>query len=802
MTNVVQDLRYGARMLVKNAGFTVVAVVVLALGIGANAAIFSVVNAVLLRSLPYEDPDRLMVLRETKLPQFPEFSVSPGNFFDWRNQTTTFESLVAYNNTAYNFVAPNAEPERLRAARATAGLFQLLGAKPAHGRLFFDEEEKPGKENVVILSNRLWARLFGSDPNIVGQSVTMSAGSYTIVGVMPETFQFPDANTELWTPLSFPGNQGQNHGSHYLSVIGRLKHDATVEQSRSEMTAIAAQIAEQFPNSNAGWSTMVVPMQEYQVGDIRQALLVLLGSVALVLLIACANVANLLLARATARQKEMALRTALGASRWRIFRQLLTEGILLSIIGGAFGLALAAIGMKSLLAFAPEDLPRLNDVTLDLRVVGFTLLVTMATGIIFGLAPAIQASRPNLNETLKEGGRGTTGTHHRVRSSLVITEVALALVLLVSAGLLIRSFVFLNRVDPGFNPTNALAVNVGLPGRKYSNQEQYASFFTRLLEALSSSPGVTAVGVTQSVPIQGDYLLGFNIQGRPPDPPGQDKSTNYYAVSPGYFEAMGIPLLRGRLFTEQDNQTAPRVALINETMAKQYFPDEDPIGQGINVTNGPERFREIVGIVGDVKQYGLAQPSPLQTYEPYLQNPFGGVTLVVRTVGDPTALTSIVREQVHHLDKDQPLGTTRTLGQLVAGSVAEERFTMLLLGVFAAVALVLAAVGLYGVVSYSVTQRTHEIGIRMALGAASRDVLQLVVGHGMLLTIIGVAIGLGGALAVTTLLMSKLLFAVTALDPLTFIVIPVLLAAVALGACLVPARRAMRVDPMIVLRHE
>jgi putative ABC transport system permease protein len=789
-------------MLLKNPGFTVVAVVLLALGIGANAAIFSVVNAVLLRSLPYEDPQRLMVLRETKLPQFPEFSVSPGNFFDWRNQATTFESLVAYNNTAYNFVAPNAEPERLRAARATAGLFELLGAKPAHGRLFLDEEEKQGRENVVILSNRLWTRLFGSDPDIIGQSVTMSAGSYTIVGVMPATFQFPDADTELWTPLSFPGNQAQNHGSHYLAVIGRLKPDATVEQARSEMSTIADRIAEQFPNTNAGWSTMVVPMHEYQVRDIKQALLILLGSVAVVLLIACANVANLLLARATARQREMALRTALGASRWRIVRQLLTESILLSIVGGALGTAIAAWGMESLLAFAPEDLPRLNDVNLDVRVLGFTLLVTMATGIIFGLAPAIQASRPNLNETLKEGGRGTTGGHHRVRSSLVIAEVALALVLLISAGLLIRSFVFLQRVDPGFNSSNALAVNIGLPGRKYSNPEQYQSFFTRLLEAISTSPGVKAVGVTQSLPIQGDYLLGFNIQGRPPDPPGQDKSTNYYAVSPGYFEAMGIPLLKGRLFTEQDNQTAPPVVLINETMAKQYFPDEDPIGQRIHVTNGPERFREIVGIVGDVKQYGLARPSPLQTYEPYLQNSFGGVTLVVRTVGDPATLTSTVREKVHQLDKDQPLGATRTLETLIDGSVAQERFIMLLLGVFAAVALVLATVGLYGVVSYSVTQRTHEIGIRMALGAARRDVLRLVVGHGMWLTIIGVAIGLGGALAVTTLLMSQLLFAVTAVDPLTFVAIPLVLAAVALGACFVPARRAMKVDPMVVLRYE
>jgi putative ABC transport system permease protein len=520
-----------------------------------------------------------------------------------------------------------------------------------------------------------------------------------------------------------------------------------------------------------------------------------------VLLIACANVANLLLARATARQKEIAIRTALGASRWRVVRQLLTESVLLAVVGGGAGLLLAAWGVKSLLALAPEDLPRVRDVALDGRVLGFTLLVTLMTGIIFGLAPALQASRPNLNETLKEGGRGTTGGHHRVRSSLVITEVALALMLLVGAGLLIRSFIRLQQVNPGFNANNAMAVNISLPGRKYPNSDNHLAFFKQLVEKVAELPGVVAVGASQSLPIQSDYLLGFSIQGRPPAPPGGDKSTNYYAVTPDYFKAMGIPLLRGRLFTEQDNSTAPPVVVINETMAKAYFPDEDPIGNRINVTQGPEKFREIVGIVGDVKQYGPANPTPLQTYEPFLQMPFSGVSLVVRAEGNPTALTEAIRGQVLSIDKEQPLSRIRTLNQIVSGSVAQQQFSMLLLGIFAAVALVLAAVGLYGVMSYAVTQRTHEIGIRMALGANAGNVLRLVLGHGMLLALIGVGIGLAGAFALTRL-MTSLLFSVSTTDPLTFVAIPILLAGVALGACLVPARRAIKVDPMVALRYE
>ena len=800
MNTLLQDVRYGIRMLLKNLSFTIVAVIALALGIGANAAIFSVVNAVLLRPLPYEDPGRLMVLRENKLPQFPEFSVSPGNFLDWQKQNTTFEKVEAVNGSAFNLVIEG-EPERLPGARITAGMFEMLGARAAQGRTFLDEEDQPGHNNVVLLSDSLWKRRFGSDPGVIGQAITLNAASYTVIGIMPPSFDFPDRDTSLWTPIGFTAADAQQHGGHYISVIGRLKAGVTPEQANTDLNTIAARLSEQFPNTNTGWRVSVSPMQEYNVRDIRPALLVLLGAVALVLLIACANVANLLLARSTARQKEIGIRTALGASRWRVARQLMTESILLALIGGGAGLFLARWGLASMIAIAPQDLPSISDVRLDARVLGFTLVVTLLTGLIFGLAPALQASRPNLNDTLKEGGRGTTGSHHRVRGALVVTEVAIALLVLVVAGLLIRSFDRLQQVDPGFNPRNALAVGVSLPGKKYPKDELQSAFFSKLLERVSTLPGVTAAGATQSLPIQGDYVLGFNIQGRPPNAPGEGFSTNYYAVSPDYFKAMGIRLLRGRVFNEQDNQDAPRVAVINEEMARRAFLDEDPIGKGINVTNGPERFREIVGIVADVKQYGLARPTSMQTYEPYMQTPFSGMTLVVRTDGNLATLSGAIRGEVLGIDKEQPLSRVRPLEQVVSESVARERFLMLLLGIFAAVALTLAAVGLYGVISYSVTQRTHEIGIRAALGAQRKDVLKLIVRQGMMLALIGVGIGMVLAFALTRL-MATLLFSITATDAFTFIALPAVLTGVALVSCFVPARRATKVDPIIALRYE
>jgi len=801
MNTLLQDLRYGIRMLIKNPGFALVAVIALGLGIGANAAIFSVVNTVLLRPVPYEDPDRLMVLTENQRPKFPEFSIAPGNFIDWQKQNTVFERLVAINSAAFILVGEGAEPERLRGARVSAGLFEMLGVNPVHGRTFLEEEDQPGRENVVILSSGLWKRRFAADSNVIGQPITLSGVSYTIIGVMPPSFGFPDPTTDVWTPIAFTARDAQVHGGHFLSAFGRLKQGTTVDQARTEMSAIAGRLAEQYPDTNAGWGVDVFPMQEYEVRDIRPALIVLLAAVGLVLLIACANVANLLLARATTRQKEIAIRSALGASRGRVARQLLTESVLLALVGGVVGVLLAQWGIASLLALAPPDLPRAKEVTLDSTVLGFTLLVTLLTGVIFGLVPAMQSSRVNLNETLKEGGRGTTGGHHRVRAGLVVTEVALALVLLIGAGLLIRSFYRLQQVNPGFNPSNALAITISLPGRKYQQPDQRAAFFTQLIEKVSALPGVAAVGASQTLPIQGDYLLGFIIQGRPPFPLGQEPSTNYYSVTPDYFRAMGIPLMRGREFTEQDRTGATRVVIINEEMAKRYFPDEDPIGKRIHVTQGPETFREIVGIVGDVKQYGLARPTTLQTYEPFLQEPYSSMTLVVRADGNLGPLGGAIRSQVLAIDKEQPISRIKALEEVVSESVAKQRFSMLLLGVFAAVALVLAAVGLYGVMSYSVTQRTHEIGIRTALGAKQSDVLKLVVGQGMVLALAGVGIGLVAAFGLTRL-MSVLLFGVSTTDPLTFVALPAVLILVALAACFVPARRATKVDPMIALRYE
>ena len=803
MKTLWQDLRYGARMLLKNPGFTSIAVITLALGIGANASIFSVVNAVLLRPLPFKEPERLIMIRETKIPQFPEFSVSPGNFLDWKRRNTVFERLVAVRTPSFNLIGTG-DPEQLIGMRVTDGFFAILGAKPELGREFLPEEDQPGRNNVVILSHGLWQRRFGGDPKIMDQTITLSGQIYTVIGVMPATFSFGGSETALWTPMGFTSDDAQNHGGHFLSAIGQLKPGATLEQARSEMSAIAGQLAQEYPDANAGWNVKLLPLQEFIVRSVETTLLVLLGAVAFVLLIACANVANLLLARAAGREKEIAIRTALGAGRARIVRQLLTESALLALAGGVAGLLLAKWGTALLLKLAPQNLPRMSDVSLDGRALAFTAAVTLVTGLIFGLVPALQASKPNLTETIKDaGGRGSTegGRRQFVRGSLVVLEMASALLLLVGAGLLIKSFWRLQRIDPGFNPNNALTASVTLPSRKYPEENQQSAFFQQLLEKVRALPGVQAAGASNVVPLGGDYVLGFVIEGRPPLPPGAGQSTNYYSVSADYFKAMGIPLLRGRVFTEQDTRNSTRVAVISESMAKRVFPNEDPIGKRIHVTNGPTVFREIVGIVGDVKHYGLDQDTTLQTYEPYTQQPFSFMTLVVRTAGDPTNLTSAIRNQVLSIDKEQPVSGVRTLEQRVSTSIAQQRFSMLLLGVFAAVAMVLAAVGIYGVLSYAAAQRTHEIGIRMALGARAGNVLKMVIGQGMKLALAGVALGSGAALALTQL-MKRLLFGVTAADPMTYVVIALSLTLVALFACWIPARRAAKVDPMVALRVE
>jgi putative ABC transport system permease protein len=804
MRTLWQDLRYGVRMLLKKPGFTLIAVITLALGIGANAAIFSVVNAVLLRPLPFKDPDRLMWIRETKLPQFPEFSVSPGNFLDWRKQNTVFERLVAVSGMSFNMVGTG-DPEQIRGMKVTDGFFALLGAQPQLGRDFLPEEDQPGRDSVVILSHGLWQRRFGGDPKILNQTLMLSGQIYTVIGVMPATFRFGGADLDLWKPMAFTTQEAQNHGGHWLSVIGRLKPGATEDQARTEMVAIAGRLAAQYPDANTGWSLKLMSLLEFTVRSVKPALIVLLCAVAFVLLIACANVANLLLARAAGRQKEIAIRTALGAGRARIIRQLLTESALLAILGGSVGLLLAKWGMDLLLKLAPQGLPRMSDVSLDGRALAFTAAVTLLTGVIFGLVPALQSSKPNLNETMNETGRGSTEGRRRqvVRSALVVLEVASALVLLVGAGLLIKSFWRLQQIDPGFNPDNALTLMVSLPRAKYPEDAQRAAFFRQLLEKIGALPGVQAAGATNSLPMGGDMVLAFVVQGRAPLPPGAGQSTNFYGVNADYFRAMGIRLLRGRLLNERDTRDSPHVAVINETMARKIFPDEDPIGKRITFDGGGDNpdWYEIVGVVSDVKQYGLDQATPMQTYEPYTQQTFPSMTLVARASGDPTHLTAAIRDAVLQLDKEQPIANVRTLDQILSTSIAQQRFSTLLLGVFAAVAISLAAIGIYGVLSYAVTQRTHEIGIRMALGAARRDVLRLVVGAGMRLALLGVAAGLAVAFGLTRL-MSTLLFGVSATDPIIFGLIPLLIVTVALLACWIPARRATKVDPLDALRIE
>jgi putative ABC transport system permease protein len=802
MDTLIRDIRYGSRMLIKNPGFTLVAVFALALGIGANTAIFSVVNSVLLRPLPYADPDRLVQLREVKLPQHPDFSVTPGTFIEWQKRSTTFEYVAAYFTTNVNLVS-SGEPERLRAARVSAGMLDLLGVTPAQGRFFLAEEDQPGRDTVAIISHGLWQRQFGATAGLQGQALKLNGIDCAIVGVMPPKFTFPASETDVWLPMAFDENDRQAFGAHFISVVGRLKPDSTVQQSQSEMTAIAEQLAEEHSDVKSGWTVKVVPLLDYTVGSTKLALLVLLGAVAFVLLIACANVANLMLARAATRQKEIAIRTALGSSRWRIARQLLTESVLLAVAGGGAGLLLAVWGVDALLALAPQDLPRLNDVSIDARVLIFTLGITLATGVVFGLAPALQASNPELNETLKDAGRGSSegSRRHRIRNILVVSELALSLTLLIGGGLMIRSFWRLQHVDPGFNTSNALAVTMSLPQQKYAEARQRAAFYTQLIQNISRLPGVVSAGITNVLPIAGDFVLGVVVEGSPQTRDSDLPKTNYFAVSPDYFKAMGIPVLRGRPFDERDKAGAPRVVIINQTMADRLFKGQDPIGKRIHITMAGEIFREIIGVVGDVKQSGLDKDTLSQTYEPFQQAPSPFANLIVRSDRDPSNLAGAIRSEVLALDREQPVARVQTLEQMVASSVAQQRFAMILMGSFALVAFVLAAVGLYGVMSYSVAQRTHEIGIRMALGAKQSDVLRMVVGQGAVLAVTGVAMGLCAAFAVTRL-MASLLFEVTATDPLTFAVIAALLGGVALLASFIPARRATKVDPMVALRYE
>ena len=806
MRTLWQDLRYGARMLLKSPGVACVALLAIALGIGANTTIFSVVSSVLLRPLPFAAPDQLVKVWTTDAMRGRnDLPVSYPNFADWRSQSQTFETMTAYAEASAT-LSGEETPEQIKGVAVTADMFPVLGVKPLVGRPFTAEEEKPGSAPVVVISHGLWQRRFGSDRKVVGQQVTLDGKSTTIVGVMPPGFKFPlDAQApELWAPLDPASEINQSRGSRYLNVVARLKAGSTLQQAQAEMETISQRLTDEHPTYNTGRGTRLITLYDDTVGEIRPALLVLLGAVGCVLLIACANVANILLARAAGRHKEMALRTALGASRRRIIRQLLTESMLLACIGGIAGLLLALWGVDVLVSFIPEGVPRAQEITVDARALGFTLGVSFLTGVIFGLAPALSSSRLNLNESLKEGGRGSTDglRRNRVRGLLVVSEIALSLMLLIGAGLLIKSFQRLRDINPGFNPERVLTMSLSLPEAKYEEPLRQGLFFQELDKRVAQLPGVEVVGLVDPLPLSGDNkTTTFTIDGQPAASPADRLSANVRTVNAEYLSAMGIPLIKGRGFTERDAKDAPQVMLVNETLARRFFPGEDPVGKRATVYPF-ETPCEIVGVVGDVKHRGLDVESGPEFYISYLQAPQPSMYLVARTtLAEPGALASSIQSAVQQIDKDQPIADVRTMSQLLNEATAARRFNMLLLGVFALLALVLASVGIFGVMSYMVTQRTHEIGIRMALGARVSDVVRLIVGRGMTLVLIGVSVGLAGAFAVTRV-MKGLLYGVSATDPLTFVGVSLVLSAVALVACLIPARRAARVDPMIALRNE
>jgi predicted permease len=809
METLFQDIRYGFRTLLKNPGFSAIAILALALGIGANSAIFSVVNSVLLRPLPYADPDRLILVWHSYPSLKLEAPVSPRGYFDYTEQSDIFEEASLATGWNVN-LTETGEPERIQGRAVSAGFFPTLKIEAAQGRLFTPEDDQPGHERVVVLTDGLWRRRFGSDPNIIGKTLTLNGNSYDVIGVLSPNFQIDSLGqgVEMFAPVALTPQQKETRNSESLLMLGRLKPGVTLAEAQTQMTTIANRIMEQNPGAYpADWGVKVQSLNEQVVGDIRMHLLVLLGAVGFVLLIACANVANLLLARAASRQKEIAIRTALGASRGRLIRQLLTESLLLSIAGGGLGLLLALWGVDMLVSVNRNNIPRANEIGIDPRVVAFTVLISLLTGILFGLVPALQASKTGLNETLKEGGRGTTGgaRQRRVRAYLVVSEIALALVLLVGAGLMIKSFARLLDVDPGFRTENLLTMQMALPGTKYREPHQVRAFYQQSLEQIKGIPGVQSASATSNLPLSGSVSSGsFQIEGRPPLAPGEaSPHSDRRSITQDYFQTMAIPLMKGRYFTDQDSPDSQPVAIIDETMARIYWPDEDPVGKRVSWSsnNGNPIWAEIVGVVGAVKHLGLDGVVRGQLYMPHNQRSQGAMYLVIRTSGNPTSVAGAVKSAIQIVDRDQPVYNIKTMEEYLAGSVAKRRFTMLLFGIFGALALILAAVGLYGVMSYSVTQRTHEIGIRMALGAKQSDVLRLVVGQGMLLALAGVGIGLGAAFALTRL-MSSLLFGVGATDPLTFITISLILTGVALAASFVPARRATKVDPMIALRYE
>lgn len=804
MERMIQDARYGVRMLRKNPGFTLISVLALALGIGANTAIFSVVNGVLLRPLPFNEPSSLVWVWDTQ-PQLQTAPCSLPDILDWKSQNQSFENLAAFI-PAGAFVDSGNEPEVVPGAMVDADLFSVLRVNPVLGRVFTADENTPEAGRIVILSDKLWQRRFNSDTNIVGQSIMLSGASWTVIGVMPEGFDFPN-HAELWRPLAMD-RSNTDRGPHFLNVIARLKPDVTLNGSQTDMSTIAGRLASQFPEKISGHGVRIQLLRDVIIGDIRPSLYVLLGAVGFVLLIACANVANLLLARSASRQREFAIRSALGASRARVIRQLLTESVLLSMVGGAIGLLLAYWGVKALISISPGDIPRTEQIGLDRWVAVFTVSISVATGVMFGLAPSLQVSRVDLNEALKEGGRTTSGVRSsRMRGVLVVSEIALALVLLIGAGLMIRSFIRLHEVNPGFSSRNVVSMAVALLRAKYPEEQQVRAILSRLPERLASVPGVVSASIVADLPLTGsDTSDYFAVEGRS-EPHQNDRPLLYYRVcAQNYFKTLGIPLLLGRDFSEQDTNQSPNVTVINEAFARRFFANETPLGKRLKLQGQQRDPLTIVGVVGNVRHEGLEIEPVAEAYVPYLQDPLNtspsrSMIAVVRTANDPSTMTRALRDAVLEVDKGLPIYNIKMLDEYLYQSLARRRFNLLLLEIFAGVALALAAVGIYGVVSYSVSQRTHDIGVRLALGASPARILRMVVRQAFGLTLVGVAVGVAAAFALTRLV-ATLLYEISPTDPLTFIVIPLVLAGVALAASLAPALRATKVDPMLALRYE
>ena len=797
-SNVIRDGRFGLRQLWKAPGFSVVAILTLGLGIGSSSAIFSVVNGVLLRPLPYPEPDALVRVHEL-VPQYGWFSVAPANFLDWRTQNKSFERIAAYSGTSGTLIWDDG-PERVQGASVSWDLMELLKVRPALGPGFEEKHDRPGSNDVLILSHGLWLRRFGGDPAVIGTSINFSGTPATIVGVMPEGFYFPSRTAEFWRPIAINPSDPPR-GAHFLGVVARLKEGVTTDQAGAEMKGIAEQLAKQYPNNSANESAEIVSLLEQVVGTIRPALMTLLAAVGVVVLIVCANIANLLLVRASMREKEVAIRTALGAGRSRLAMQMLAESLVLSLTGGALGLLLAYLAIPAIQTLSAGSIPRVADVSIDGSVLGFTLVASLLTGVIFGLVPAWQASRAGAGSALKEGGRSSVGSGGKwMRSALLVAEVALSLVLLVGAALLLRSFSKLTNVNPGFNPQGVLAFQVSLPAASYADDGKVLQYYDRLLERLAATPSVTSAAAVQSLPIRGSYVLSVVIHGQPTPAPGEEPSANYRAITPDYFATMGIPVLRGRAFTRQDATTGARVTIVDEAFARRHYPGEEAIGRRIDIGNGTDNA-EIIGIVGNVNYTGLdALPTPTM-YMSTAQDSFNTLWVMARTEGDPNALSGTVRQIVRDLDGRLPAYSMTPLAEVVSESVAQQRFSMLLILLFGGVALFLSAVGLYGVVAYTVSLRTREIGLRMAVGASPSDVLRMIVGGGMKLALLGVALGVGGALALSQLV-KAMLFEVEPSDPASYAATAALLLVVAALACYIPARRAMRVDPMVTLQQE